>query len=450
MEYDKEKYNGVFYCDKSYYPETTLQPAMAAFLNGDIAPMVSEINQEQYNHLSFSLSPPTSITNKHVSSLVGVIAKTPSVTHFSLRADINSTQATKITQQIAGRNIYDFALASNKLTSNGMSEFFDTLSDSNVRNLSIRGYLDDRTIASMPISETHLEVLTFSNLYASERGFLKIFENLYGSSVKDLAIFDQELVSAEIAEKINLSRTNITELEFDNVNFSGDALSHLQFKGSKVTYLMLDAWSLHGNLAGLSKSLQGSDVKTLIIDAEYGELSQLQLSGTNVENLQLHDFDGFESELADLHLQGTHVKTLDLSANRITDQDLMSLDLKNTSIEHLILDYNQITDAGRALIPDLIKDTHIKDVSLARFDFSKDNLVFEEYMLINQHILPDGSAPLLPEKQAQVLQLSDVMNDSADLFESETVIPLVNTEPQLQAIHHISHPLLVEANFDLM
>lgn len=418
MECDSEQYSGVYYSNvgTSYYP---IQSVMVDFLNGDPNPMIAEINQEKYNHFSmfiwFDTNPSAETTQIYVNSLGTLIDQTPSMTHFDLNFNINSNQATQIATHLNNSNICYLSLESNQWTSDGMPELMSTLSHSNVQHLALQGPMSDATIAAMSFKDAPFESVLVGELNASQAGLVQLFQNFYGSPVQNFELFIQDSFSAETAQQIDFSQTNFTNLEFFGVNFEQGALANLSLPGSQINELRINFSSISGeHLKELSQSLQGSEVKTLSLeldDMANGDLAQLQLADTPVENLDLFYFRGFSdptgfgSEIANLHLQDTNVKNLDL-LGKITDKDLPLFNLKDTSVEHvdLHLDFNIPTEEGIALLQDCITGTHVKKVSYTL------GHSWDYHTLLNDNMLGNDIVTTNAGTQLPALDISEIIS----------------------------------------
>lgn len=420
---NEEYFNPVSYHDIAYYPNEVLDPVVISFLNGDPAPMIAEVNQENYNCLSLGiystfslLEQDPELLNQYVHSNVDLITHVPSVTDFDLTLNINSQQAAQIANALVSSNVELFSLKSDHLTSEGMPEFMNALASSKIEYLSIDGKLGNDVISEMNFQGfTHLNTLTFYHCDLEETAYPILFGNLSDSSVTDIAISGyKNVISAEGFVNVNLADTNISHMEFWSFKFGENALGNLSFKDSQVDYLLFDLCNLtKNNLSGLSESLKDSNVSTLYLGLTYfeeGDLAYLDLRGTHVDELTIHGYSyGFHGDyalkmdLAYLDLSDTDVKTLSLGYNNINDQDIQLLNLENTSIEHLLLEGNPITSDGIELIKDMIKNTHVKDVLF-------DNGEYDSFLLINDCVLDEAS--ISPKSQSEVIMLSDVMSDS--------------------------------------
>lgn len=441
MSNDYEEYfNPVLYQDIAYYPNEALDPVVISFLNGDPAPMIAEVNQENYNCLSLGIYSTFSpqghdpeLLNQYVYSNVELITHVSSVTDFDLTLNIDSQQAAQIANALVSSNVELFSLKSDSLTSEGMPEFMSAIAASKIEYLCIDGKLSNDVISVMNFQGfTHLETVIFFHCGLREEAYPIIFENLSDSSVKDIAIYAgySDSLPAISFSNINLADTNISRIELTGFKFAENAFENLSFKSSQVDFLWLSSSHFSkNNLAAFSESLKDSQVSTLWLglkEIEEGDLAYLDLRGTQVEELSIHNYSfsfgsytayDLKNDLSYLDLSGTNVKTLSLRSNQIGDQDILLLNLENTSIEHLILDSNPITLDGVELIKDMIKGTHVIDVSFGDYEYDTNH----NYMGYNRFLLVNDC--VLDENQSEVILLSDVMSDSqfSDVLQPEQI-----------------------------
>lgn len=431
---NEEYFNPVSYRDVTYYLEQVIDPVVISFLNGDPAPMIAEVNQENYNCLSLGIYSTFSLQeqdpellNQYVHSNVELITHVPSVTDFDLALNINSQQAAQIANALVSSNVELFSLKSDSLTSEGMPEFMNAIALSKIEYLGFEGKLSDDVVSAMKFQGfTNLECVSFMYCEFEQSSYSVLFENLSYSSVKELNFYNKvDVTSAESFANINLVDTNISHIRLFGFNFGENALENLSFKDTQVDYLLFDFCDFSKNtLSCLSESLKDSNVSTIYLGLRYleeGDFAYLDLRGSQVENLSIHSFSfGFHGEyalgqdLAYLDLSDTNVKTLSLRSNNIGDQDILLLNLENTSIEHLILDSNPITLDGVELIKDMIKGTHVKDVSFGSYEYDSNHnyLGYNKFLLVNDYVLD--------ENRSDLITLSDVMSDG-QLFEQSLI-----------------------------
>lgn len=416
------------------------------FLEGNIDPLIIKVNQEQYNHLYITpqgdLSLP--LDNHHFDNLLKFVSQVPSVKHLDLSANLTLAQATQFAHSLTDTNICDFNMRSlPSLPSQGIQQYINALSETKVTDFSLAyTTLDDATIDLMSFVGTTFSGLDIFSVEITEYGFTKLIQNTYDSNIDDLFIDSDLVLSSKAFEDIDFSKTSITRIELSTLRFQEDALAHLNLKNSQVEELYLyDNFLSSEDLGYLSKSLQESNVKHLNIVQSYDEtldLSKLALQETNIETLHLHghfDYDALEN----FNLTQTLVKTLDFSNGYLTDEHLQYLNLKNTNIEHLNLDYNNaITDYGINILRELIRDTHVIDVSIATYHYGAmfESGIDKPFVLNNEHVLPvdDSLSQIVPKTMKETLVLSDIIAPSqffSDDLNSDAIqtIPAKNIEP---------------------
>lgn len=442
---DGEPFKIVYYYDSGsiYNP---VKSSMVDFMNGNPNPMIIEINQESYNHFKMEISSKsntsTETIDSYADSLATLIGQTPSITHFYLTLDINSSQAANLFVNIKDSNIYELTLCSNKWTSEGMADFLNSLSDSKVQDFIITGHLSDDAISGMSFIGTPFETVIFDEIHASDAGLVQLFQSFYGSNVTNFALYIQDTFSAETAKQIDFSQTNFNSVEFYGINFEPGAVANLSFEGSHINSLDIERSLLCGDdLKALSENLHGSEITKLILGLDYsigtGDLAQLQLAGTPVEYLSITYgtgiYNGFGDELAQLDLTNTQVTTLKLQGE-ITDQNLPLLNLHGTSVEHLILYGNQISQSGINAFMQNIKGTSVKDVSYSLGFYPNQFTVLNEEMSEKDAVLMNDDQNLL------VLQLSEVLSYQDNILgcssckalpsiDSATVLPIQHVDP---------------------
>lgn len=410
-----EHYHGAVYYERQN------NDAFKRFLEGDIEPLVTQINQEQYNHLYVCLESNLSLLSldDRLDYFTKVISQIPSVTHLDLNANLTMEQATQFAYALTGSNICHFELERFPLVNSDMQQYINALSDTKVTNFLLAyAELDDVTIDSMSFACTTFSDLDLFNVEITEYGFTKLIQSTYGSTINGLLIDSDIHLSPKAFEGVDFAKTNITDICFSIMHFQKDTLAHLNLSDSQVEDLYLyDNFLTADNLHDLSRSLQESNVKLLNI-VDFNEplaLSELNLQGSNIETLQLHIH--FNDNLGKLDLTNSNVKTLDLSYNRLTDEHLKYLNLKNTNVEHLILDFNNaITEYGIEIVKELIKDTHVIDASISTFHYNvaDGSSITKEFVLHNEHILPvaDDLALIAPKAASEPLAFSDIIVQS--------------------------------------
>lgn len=435
------RYYGAVFYDSLVLP---VDDAFKRFLEGNIEPLVTKINQEQFNHLYLSpqrdLSLP--LNNKQLDYLAHLISQVPSVEHLELTANLTSEQAAQFAHSLANSNICDFDLQrSTSVSSQGIQQYINTLSDTKVTDFSLSyTQLDDTAIDAMQFKDTTFTGLDLYDIQISEYGFTKLIQSTYSSNIDDLFIDSDIDLSPNAFKDIDFSKTNINTMELSSLHFEGDALAHLKLKNSQVEkFYLYDNFLSSNDLGHLSTSLQGSPVKLLKIVQSLDEvldLSKLTLQDTHIETLNLHgrfDTDG----LCNLNLTNTPVKTLDFSYGYLTDEHLKCLNLRGSNVEHVNLDYNNaITDQGKNIIRELIKDTHVIDVSMATYHYGAmfEPGIDKPFMLHNEQVLPvnDYLSEITPKSASSALALSDIISQST--FQHD--ILTTHVEPLPMAITH--------------
>lgn len=428
-----------------------MNDAFKKFLEGNIDPLTTKVNQEQYNHLYINpqrdLSLP--LDNLHFDNLVKFVSQVPSVKHFELHANLTLAQATQIAHSLTDTNICGFNIRSlATLPSQGIQQYINALSNTKVTDFSLTyTTLDDATIDSMSFVGTTFSGLSFFNVEMTEYGFTKLIKNTYDSNIDDLFIDSDLVLSSKAFEDIDFSQTSINRIELSTVRFQEDALAHVNLKNSQVEeFYLYDNFLSSEDLGYLSQSLQESNVKHLNIVQSHNEnldLSKLALQETNVETLSLHGHFNYNG-LENLNLTETPVKTLDFSYGYLTDEHLQYLNLKNTNIEHLNLDYNNaITGHGINILREVIKDTHIIDVSIATYHYGAmfESGVDKPFVLNNEHVLTtdDSLSQIIPKTMKETLAFSDIL----------TSPPLVSDELYVDAMQATSAKYIEPTVFTL-
>lgn len=416
-----ENYHGAVFYDSLALP---IDDAFKKFLQGNIEPLITKVNQEQYNHLYINPQSDLSLTldNHHFENLVKFLSQVPSVKHLQLHANLTLAQANQIAHSLTDTNICSFNIRSLATQpSQSVQQYINALSDSKVTDFSLTyTTLDDATVESITFAGTTFTGLDLYDVQMTEYGFSKLIQNTYDSNIYDLFIDSDLILSSKAFEDIDFSKTSITRFELSSVGFQDDALAHVNLKNSQIEELYLyDNFLSSEDLGYLSKSLQDSNVKHLDIVQSYDntlDLSKLALQETNVETLSLNGHFNYNG-LENLNLTLTPVKTLDFSYGYLTDEHLQYLNLKNTNIEHLNLDYNNaITDYGINILREHIKDTHIIDVSIATYHYGAmfEPGINKPFVLNNEYVLPtdDSISQIIPKTMKETLALSDILVSS--------------------------------------